>query len=71
MFEQQCNGVCDDWVIAQQSPDNVYKLRVLDASGKCVLCSDGEYVTRGFLVRWKLSGRDKLKLRSTSKSYIY
>ncbi len=65
---QTCSGVCDDFAFEADSPDNVYKAEVRDASGRCVLCDGGSYVTGGTQVRWRLAGHDRLVLKEALAS---
>jgi len=45
---QTCNGPCDDLTFQTNSGgDDVFRVKVLDASGHCVACDAGQYVTSG------------------------
>jgi len=67
-IRQACNGVCDNLVFEQDSADNLYKAEVRDAAGACVFCGhQGEYVSGGMQVGWRLGGKDKLALQRTTK----
>lgn len=63
---QACNGVCDDLAFVQDSPDNVYRLEVRDAAGRCLLCDKGDYVTNGVETGWTVGGREKLAVRKVT-----
>ena len=65
---QTCNGVCDNFSFAEDTPDNVYRVEVHDAAGECVLCDPGDYVGDGTQVRWRIGGQDKLVVQKTMKS---
>lgn len=65
---QACNGVCDNLVFEPDSADNVCKADVRDAASMCVLCDQqGEYVSGGMQVGWRLGGKEKLVLQRTTK----
>ena len=65
---QTCHGVCDDLAFVQDSPDNLYRLEVRDAAGRCLLCEKGDYVTNGVALGWEVGGQEVLGLQRTDRS---
>jgi hypothetical protein len=57
-----CNDACDDLWMNWRSPDTVVDVKVLDAKGACLACSEPQYVTHGLLYRMKVAGRPGLKI---------
>ena len=55
---QTCNGPCDDIVFQTNSRgDDVFRVKVLGASGNCIACDGGQYVTSGNMIaRWLVAG---------------
>lgn len=68
LFQQTCNGGCDDLLLRKQVLESAYEVRVLTANGACVACDGGApYVTGGNyadVTRWTLKGRDAISAKS-------
>ena len=62
-FIQSCRDGCDDLWRGEESTDNAYWVRVLDAHGQCVACTTtGLYVTSGVVERLAVRGADRLEI---------
>ena len=60
---QSCQGGCDDLRLQRQSSDNGFRVSVLDATGRCVACTQDTYVdgsSFGDVSRFVVSGQDRL-----------
>jgi len=68
IVRQSCNGACDDLSYRRSAGDSVVAVRVLDANGSCIVCSEGIYVTGGMpsASSIRVGGADKLEARSGS-----
>lgn len=62
-WTQTCNGICDSVEFDIQSADELYELTIVDASGQCVLCEKGEYLTSGMTVVWSVGDGPQLTNR--------
>lgn len=58
---QDCNGLCDNLTYHFAPREDGYLIKLDDASGKCVLCSD-TYASTTSASYGRIAGRDKLDL---------
>ena len=60
-LQQLCRDYCDDLdVTAEDVPDTVFWVRVVDASGRCIACDPGRYVSNGHampITQWRVAGQ--------------
>jgi hypothetical protein len=66
---QTCREGCDDLRVEADSGENVFRVRVEDAAGKCLACDAGQYVDSGYgapITRWQVSGAQVLAIRTST-----